>query len=64
MKIILFIFYFIFIWTFLFGRVKFNDRYDINIWQRAFVCFICSLICTFILGFPLIIIFGIISLFT
>ena len=63
MGVILFLFYFIFAWMFLFGRVKVNDTYNITLWQRVIACLVISLVCTSILGLPLLIILGIISLF-
>lgn len=37
-KLILFAFYLLFIWLFFFGRIKFNNSFDMPVWKRAAIC--------------------------
>lgn len=64
MKLWLYSAYCLFIWMFLFGRVKVNDSYNVNMFIRAIACFVASLILTFIFALPWFVILGILSLFT
>ena len=52
MKILGIMFLALFLWTFLFGKVKLNGNTDIGTLQRAGVCVIGSLVITLIVGLP------------